>query len=193
MKTRCPVSVLVLIAFFTLAGPSRADYVLPEVDERYILVLDLWEFESPADSGALVPEGPPGKESGADPALAALEEGRENTWRIDLFWLADRIDSDSICTGDHVKSMREYLARVAREGAGKRLVVEIVSAEGSKGLFVAGLWILDPETAYDRATRHGSGLLGLEASAVADLGSAEAYVARLEEISEASWKRMASR
>jgi len=97
---------LLLLCF--LALPAAADYCLPPAKEIHYLVVDEWKLEK----GTLVTP--------------------DDRWRVDLLWLADRINSGLICCGGYESGMRSYLAKL--EGP---QVAEMVRVEDH--FFVASL------------------------------------------------------
>lgn len=100
------------------AALARADYSLPAAAETFHRVYQDWTVD------------------GLD-----LRAGG-GVHRIDLFWLADRIDSDTICCGRHEEAMRKYLAGLDRK---LPIVAELVAVKKGEKPFVAGLWPLTAE------------------------------------------------
>jgi len=179
-----------LVTLLAAVGPAHADHDLPATTQRYVLVAD----------GALVTgqgdivNGENGKPAGCKAyRVEATHSGLKQAWDVDLFWLADRIDSNLICAGDHEGEMRRYLARLAtppQDGARpKTLVIEIVATD-KPGLFVAGVWAFDADAAWKLACEHGSRLSNLTAEQAKALGSTAAYEKRVRDTSEADWKRL---
>ena len=102
-----------LITLFLFALPAAADYSMPPAKDTQYLVVDSWKLKGDT---LVTPD---------------------DRWRVDLFWLADRIASDLICCGDHVTAMRKYLA-----GLKGPLVAEMVRVDDE--YFVASLRPLGP-------------------------------------------------
>ena len=122
--------------------------------------------------------------------LTFERNGNLETWGVDEFWLADRINSDSICTGGHRERMKEYIAGLQALQPTPPLLVEQVRVKDTPGFFVAGLWSIDAEAAYTRGCEHGSHVVGLSADEVKTCGSAEAYVKLIRERCEPSWGQL---
>ncbi|MBI3270480.1 MAG: hypothetical protein HYZ53_15835 [Planctomycetes bacterium] len=196
------VAIVVLASLSLVPRVAYADYDLPKAEERYFLLADEWELASgPVNSRT----GHGGAQGRAAHVLRTQSNRSEFEWPIDLFWLADRVDSDSICTGTHLQRMEEYLAGLqGKEGwhdsgeggprkCSRSLLVEVVSTKKGGVLFVAGIWILDPQAVYARACARGSDMLGADPGVVKAMGSAEALVAKMRAASDVTWKAMADR
>jgi len=137
---------------FLLPVLLLADYFLPAAEETHIVIVAEWRIEK-----------------------SELHIG-SRTYSIDLFWLADRHDSNSICCGDHEGSMRKRIQGLIRRKGPLR--VELVAKQMGDRLFVAGLWPYQSDQAFAKASKEGSPLLRIDASAVRMLG-AKGYLAAL--------------
>lgn len=158
------------------AAAARADYELPRAAEQRWLVAAEWELARGASPEAF--------------RLEARRDGRSLSWRIDLFWLADRVDSDSICTGSHRAAMGKYLDRlIALPKPRPALLVELVAAEARGALFVAGLWVHDPARTHQRACQVGAPMLKLDPAGVKAL-TPEGFAGRVAGASDETWSAL---
>ena len=105
------------LALLLLAlGVARADYELPVAAETSFLAAHEWKLQG-----------------------ESLEAAGKR-YKVDLFWLADRIDSNLICCGAYDVEMRKYLGRLDRK---LPVMVELVALKKGETPFVAGVWQLD--------------------------------------------------
>ncbi len=171
---------IALVGLALLAAPVLANYILPPTDARLLFVIDDWAltWQDAADA-----KGQPSV------TLTFERGGKKESWRVDVFWLADRIDSNSICAGSHTAEMKEYVASVQGTQPRVPLLVEAVRVAGEKELFVAGLWRIEAEKAYANGCERGSWVLELKAEDVKACGSAEAYVNLIRDRCEPSWQK----
>lgn len=72
---------------------ARADYVLPHAAETYRVVPDTWSLAK----------------QGSNWHLKCIYKGKAYDWLVDKFLLADRLDSDSICSGKDEELTESYL------------------------------------------------------------------------------------
>ncbi|MHC4550179.1 MAG: hypothetical protein ACYTEZ_15520 [Planctomycetota bacterium] len=166
-----------LAALLCLLAPlAEASYFLPPVKERYFVLADAWELKK--------------TKRGYD--LRVKRHGKTHTFQVDLFWLADRIHSDSICTGSHQSAMRAYLRGFLGLKKPPPLVVELVSTKKRKKLFAAGLWLHEGTTIYDRVSKGGTPKLLPYAEAV-KLKDAKALEKILQKKSAEAWKALTAR
>lgn len=115
--------------------------------------------------------------------------------RIDPFWLADRIDGNLICTGDHVAAMRRYLAGLDRD---LPVVLEMAAQRKGGPRFVAGVWPLtagriarDLKLEISGPAESAPGApLALEVRLV-NRGQATYHVVRPNDGSESGWREPA--
>jgi hypothetical protein len=124
--------VLALLSLVAVAAVARADYMLEPTTERYVVVADDWKI---------------------DGSLTVTRGDKKTTYKIELMWLADRIDGNLICTGEYKKAMTKYLAGLESQKNAK-LKVELVTTRKDGELFVAGLWKL--EAAEEKTLREKS-------------------------------------
>lgn len=110
-------SFLLLLALAPLAFGS---YFLPAIAERHYVLADTWSIKG---DHVFVTHGK-----------------KKYTFKVDVFWLADRINSGSICTGSHKQAMRAYLDTLAKRKKKPPLFLELINLKKGKKLFVAGVW-----------------------------------------------------
>ncbi|MDF3129967.1 hypothetical protein P0Y35_12235 [Kiritimatiellaeota bacterium B1221] len=128
------------ILFFCSMAICRvmADYSLPDVQERLVLLLDLKDVK--LDKHGFV--------FSADKA--------EHRFTVDRFWMQDRIWSDGICSGiqeSDPKSSASRIREVQLALAQKKdslLLVELVRVAETSHFFVTYLKLFDPEKEYKR-------------------------------------------
>ncbi len=182
---------LALVLFAILAVfPARADYSLPPVEEQYFLIATRWELKTTQGRECLTEGNQKIMVAVASYALRVEHEGRSYEWPIDLFWLADRTDSDAICTGSYKERMTQYLDRVKQSRPGNPLVFELVRPKGSTDFIVAGL-SSDPAKHYESGCLAGSRTLGLSAEEVTALGSEGTFSQAVSAAAAEGWKKFA--
>lgn len=166
------------LAFCMLAvlsvGPGQANYIPPVDAERYLLLADSWTINSTT-------------------SLKIDRNGKKYEWNIDMFRLADRIDSNTICTGSYRRVMSEYLTGLRTRKADLPLLVELVSLKTGGQLVVSGLWSFDYKTNWEKAIQRGSRLLDMSAESIRKLGSAAGYNRKVKQISARNWQKMLDR
>jgi len=166
---------LVLMAAITLALVSTvtaalADYMLPAAKRTLIILAENWEVQN----------------LNSKPCVSVARDSRNFKWNVDLMWLADRINSDSICTGDHQRLMKEYLAKVQSSTRNKPLMIELSSLD-DKSFFVSGLWLFDEKASFERGVKYGSRLLGLTKEQVSAFKTPQEYAKRAISVSRDNW------
>ena len=113
-----------LLFLLTLSGALQASYILPTIVAHHFVVADDWKIEGHT--------------------VIVKHAKKVYRFRIDLFWLADRINSDSICTGTFEPAMRAHVKRLAKKPKAKQkrppLVLELVNLKKGAKLFVVGAW-----------------------------------------------------
>jgi len=130
--------IVILLLCTIAAGSARADYSLPGVKERLVLLLNLQDVK--LDKRGLV--------------FAVNKVERK--FRVDKFWMQDRIWSDGICVGVRDCDPQSSASRVREVQlalAGKKdslLLLELVCVEGTSGFIVTYLKLFDPATEYKR-------------------------------------------
>jgi len=106
--------------------------------------------------------------------------------------LADRTDSNTICTGTYKTFTRGYLEGLnAHPDSPVR--VEVVTEKKGDTLKVAGVWPVDFQQSWQRAIQQGSHVLNLSAEKVRELKSPEGYERKLREFSEQQWELVGGR
>lgn len=182
---------LTVAALLLCSAAARADYTLPDAAERYVILVDAWNV---VGEGAEVP-GADDKPAGFEKyRVEVTRKSRRTSFAVDLFWLADRVNSNLICCGDHEGEMRRYLEKIrTEEGRPIALLVELVATEEGGPLFVAGVWKFDEQQAWKHAQEHGSPLLGLGAEQVKELGDEKAYEKKVREVCDEAWTKMSGR
>ncbi|MHC4729244.1 MAG: hypothetical protein ACYS6Z_01485 [Planctomycetota bacterium] len=161
-----------LIALLLASPAARASYFLPAVKDRHFVVADQW---------------------GLTKHTLFLKRGATTyRFQVDLFWLADRIASDSICTGGYRRAMETYLKKLKAKKKRPPLVVELVNTKKQRRLFAAGVWPHEGTHIYDRVKRGGTPKLLPHADAV-KLEDAKALAKVLQKRSAAGWKALAAK
>lgn len=131
-------SVTVLLLCLLAIGHALADYALPEAKERLVLLLELKDVK--LDKHRLV--FPVNKVA--------------HKFKVDEFWMQDRIWSDGICVGVEDSDPKSSAARIREVQlaiANKQetlLLVELVRVAGTNHFVVTYLKLFDPEKEYKR-------------------------------------------
>jgi len=172
--------LLVVYAGITINGAAIANYILPRLAEDYSVIPDSWKLVKSSFLGDF-------------DRLEVVHKGKTYAWPIDRFLLADRTDSNTICTGSYMSYTREYLITLSRSMQSAPLRVEVVAEKKGDPLKVAGVWLIDFKQSWDRATQQGSHLLNLSAEKVRALKSSEGYEKKAREFSEQQWDLVAKR
>jgi len=159
---------------------ARADYMLAPVDEDYTVVPDSWKL---IKSNML----------GGFDRLEAVHNNKVHTWTINTFLLADRTDSNTICTGSYKTFTNGYLEQLNASPPRTTIRVEVVASKKGGPLEVAGVWSVDFKKAWESATQQGSRVLNLSAEKVRALKSPEGYEAKVREFSKQQWDLVGDR
>lgn len=134
IKQTIPILLLCLLS----TGHAVADYSLPGVKERLVLLLELKDVK--LDKRGL---------------LFSVDKV-EYKFKVDRFWTQDRIWSDGICVGvqdSDAKSSAARIREVQHSLAKKKeslLLVELVCVTGTTDFIVTYLKLFDPESEYKR-------------------------------------------
>jgi hypothetical protein len=168
------IVLLLMFGFGLISNAALADYVLPPIAERYHVITNSWQLSN----------------TGKDYKLSANHNGKEYKWPVDRFLLADRINSDSICTGTADAFTKGYLNSLAQLPPKTDIIIEIVNNKKEAPLVVAGIWVYDSEKQWQHATQFGSKTLSLSADKVKALGSAEKYHKQVLQFCDQEWNRM---
>jgi len=130
------LSILLLCILAT--GHAYADYSLPGIKERLVILLDLKDVR--LDKRGLIF------------SVDKVERG----FKVDRFWMQDRIWSDGICVGiqdSDAKSSATRIREVQLALAKKKesfLIVELVCVTGTTDFIVTYMKLFDPEVEYKR-------------------------------------------
>lgn len=188
---------LAMIATLGVTAVAAASYPAPKPAETYYVVADSLHLKRiPAAAPADKQPQPP------DDFLVIVRQAEgEWQWGVNLFWLADQINSDSICTGTHEKEMTKYLNGIEEElRAAERekrkppkYVVRVVSERKGGPLFVAGVFEVRPEQDFERSLKFGSPMLQMTPEQVQALKTVDNYVRRLQEQSELNFAALRNR
>ncbi len=129
-----------LISIFAIlfTGAVLADYALPPVQERWVLLLDIQTVQLEKQ------------------VLTFSEEGTTYRFSIDPFWMQDRIWSTGICVGVHDTDSKSAAFRVkeVRKATSQKqkkfLLVELVRVTDQPDVIVTYLKLFDPEVEFKR-------------------------------------------
>ena len=171
-----PLVALLFLCSLLSVQTTLSNYILPKVAERFLVLTDKWKLEQLA-----------GK---SDYHINAVHADKTNNWSVDIFRLAETIDSNSICTGKYEADMKRYLDGLAPGG---QVLIQLVSEKKGGKLVCSGIWHFDPVNSWKRASQEGSRLLGLSAEEVRKSGSADGYAKKVNQLSEKNWQKMSSR
>jgi hypothetical protein len=120
------------------SGHAMADYSLPGVKERLVLLLDLKEIK--LDKRGLI--------------LAV--DNVEHAFTVDRFWMQDRIWSDGICVGVQDSDPKSSASRIREvqlalsKNKDSLLLVELVCVEETSHFIVTYLKLFNPEEEHKR-------------------------------------------
>lgn len=130
--------IAILLLCSSAAGPASADYSLPDVKERLVLLLDR-------------------KDVGLNEHGLALSVDKiEHEFEVDRFWMQDRIWSDGICVGVQDSDEKSSAARIrevrrAIEMKEESLILlELVRVAGTTEFIVTYVKLFDPDVEYTR-------------------------------------------
>jgi hypothetical protein len=138
--------------------PAKADYALPSVEDRLIVLANSVVVLSSSSSAV-----------DRDKSLRFQSGKTTNTLPIDLMWLADRINSGSICFGVHREKMNEYLKQICKISK-QPMLLEIVRCSNDNTYFIAGIWPYECDRVYDKACLEGFPLLNMNKDDVIRIG-----------------------
>ncbi len=167
-----------LVCFVLTIYPALADYVLPPVVERYIVLADSWKLLRSSDGNDCV---------------EVSRASKKYVWTIDKFMLADRTVSDSICTGTWKTFTRGYLDDLNKLPPHTALELELVNNKAAAPLVVAGLWPVDFAQKWQKACIYGSRVLELPPDKVKAIGSPTNYKRKIIECSDQQWLKLSKR
>jgi len=164
----------ILLLLITSMPAVFANYYLPPAKQSLKILSPNWQIKN-VDS---------------TPQLTVDRAHRAFDWKVELMWLADRVDSNSICTGQHQRVMKEYLQKLQASQRNKPLLIELSTVDG-KSFFVSGLWLFDSKTSFDIGTRFGSPLLKLTKDQITTtIKTPEEYAKRVEILSGNNWETL---
>ena len=130
--------LLVILLLCWASGQAMADYVLPDVKERLVFLLDLKEIKL-------------GKGG-----LSLTVDNVEHTLQVDRFWMQDHLSSDALCVGVQDSDPESSASRIREvqlaldEKKHALLLVELVCVAETSDFFVTYLKLFDPETEHKR-------------------------------------------
>jgi len=150
-----------LLICLLVAAAAHARYRRPKAAESSLVVSHEWKFED-----------------------LALRLGGK-TYVIDLFWLADRVASNSICAGDYRAVTRKYMRELDPE---KALIVELATKKKGGERFVAGLWPLTRERLEADLRLEARQVDGRIAVRLVNRGKVPHTVVRPGDGSESGWR-----
>lgn len=166
----------VLLALFASECRALADYYLPPAKKTWMLLTDNWKIKNTSPGINQVK------------MLAVNHAGKTYSFPIEKMWLADRINSDSICVGTHSALMDEYLAELEASARNLPLMIELVEVK-APSRFVAGLWLFNVDSVFDREAHYGAHRFNLSADQVKKLGK-HGYEKKVREVSDKNWSEV---
>lgn len=143
--------ILFLVTWAILQIPASASFVLADVEERYVFLAPLVEVRQDAKPKYDDGFGSPGYR------LFLKDIWYNCDFPIDRFWLAVRLDSDSLCTGGAVRITDQYLKKLSMVPSRRMVLVEVLKTKGSDRYFVSYLSVLDSDTEIRKAWLVDSG------------------------------------
>lgn len=162
-----------LFALLLLAPLAAGSYIQPVHKDRHFVAVKTWTLKK-------------GKKSYT---LAIEHRKKKLTYKVDLFWLADRVNSNSICLGGHIQEMSRYLDALALRAIKPELLVELCNTKKKPKLFVAGVWAYD-DALFHRVKGGGSPKL-LPYKEAVKLPDRKALDKVIAKASAAGWKAIA--
>jgi len=121
----------VIAALQSSLTQARADYAISPPVERYKVVLDNWHLVKSKNEWT----------------IKCAYKGSNHSWPVDQFLLADRLDSNSICSGKDKELTESYLEALSKMKV--ELGVELTAGKKSGPLAVAGIWSLGEVPKYN--------------------------------------------
>lgn len=125
------------------------------------------------------------------PKVEVKNGKRSFSWPVNLMWLADRTNSNSICTGQYKEVAKELLGKLQASMRNRPLIIELVSVE-SGSRFVAGLWLFNAEAGFERGGAYGSPAFGWTPEQVKSFGTTSVYEQKAKEMSDKNWAKLHS-
>jgi hypothetical protein len=173
--TRLLTAILLVIGLgFGTPQSSHADYMLSPVAERFMVMPDSWTLQKSSPGGDF-------------DKLHVTHKGKTYEWPIDLFLLADRTDSNTICTGSYKQFTKGYLESLSASKSNAPVRVEVITNKTGEPLRVAGVWSVDFKESWNRAIQQGSRVLNMSAEQVRAFKTPEMYEKRIRQQSEDQW------
>ena len=123
-----------VLSLALLTAVVGADYHIPEPAERFYVLADDWRLEG--TQRIEVWHGQKGMRFG-----------------IDAFWMADRIDGNSICCGTHEVLVEKHLKAIAAKKKKPVLQLELCATTKGGPLFVAHVREVAPDAAARKRDR----------------------------------------
>lgn len=173
--------VLAIVATFTCLA-VQANYYLPEPKARFMVIANDWNIN--LNDWNILSNGKPRQ-------LNVTKGAKKYTWTINSLWLADRVNSDSICTGNYHETTRAYLEKLQSGNPKGPLLVELIDTDGKAKLFVAGLWKFDSRKGFENGSLIGS-RFGWSAEEVQSFKTPEVYEKKAQAISDKNWPAVES-
>jgi hypothetical protein len=173
MRKLCCAVALILFGSVLSCTCARANYYVVPSAESYTIIVDSWKLTRSSPGGDI-------------DRLEVVYKGKAHNWPIDRFLLADRTNSDSICTGTDERFTRGYLEQLNTTKP-KEIRVEVVAPKKGDPLKVAGVWSVDFKQSWERAIKWGSRVLNLSAWEVRVLKTPKHYERKLREFSDQQW------
>ncbi len=134
---RLIVGIFAILVAISCAIPAgRADYYLPEPAEDFMVVPDTWALIRNTQNGPIT-------------HLQCELKGVKHVWPIDRFWLADRLDSNSICTGNSKNLTESYLNAEEKLAQTNKAAIEVIALKSGGPLKVVGLWNFGAPPKYE--------------------------------------------
>ncbi len=170
--------VTILLLCLLVTNHAVAEYALPSVKERLVLLLDLNDVK--LDKRSLV--FPIGK--------------AEYIFNVDRFWIQDRIWSDGICVGvqdSDSKSSETRIREVQWALAKKRkslLLIELVRVAGTTDFIVTYLKLFDPEVEYKRYFPQKTYYDTIKLPFDSKPGDSKDFVAELQKVTKSSLEKI---
>lgn len=172
-------NIIVTLVLYLLAASSvSADYSLPPVKERLVLLLDLNDVKLDEHD------------------LVLILDKSAHTFTVDRFWMQDRIWSDGICVGvqdsdpkSSASRIREVQLALATE-KDSLLLVELVCVEDTNHFIVTYLKQFDPAMEYNRYFPKQTFYDTIKMPFVARPEDSESFVNELREITKKSEEKI---
>lgn len=163
-----------VISCLLVSLPAKADYYLVPAKTRLPILVTNWKITINGDKSK----------------LTVARNTKNYSWDIDTMWLADRVCSDSICTGQYQQTTKAYLEKLQAGDPKIPLLAELVDVKGKGEMFIAGLWQFNSKKGFEGGSQYGSIAFGWSPDEVKSFKTQAGYEEKAKAVSEKNWAQI---